>query len=45
VTSQAIDAAAGGAVGVPEAELEQLLKGLALYGLNVHKVGHLGRVE
>jgi hypothetical protein len=25
-------------VGVPEVELEQLLKGMALYGLNVHKV-------
>jgi hypothetical protein len=30
---------AGGAVGVPDAELEQLLKGMTLYNLNVHKVG------
>lgn len=27
-------------MGVPEVELEQLLKGMALYGLNVHKVQH-----
>jgi hypothetical protein len=26
-------------VGVPDAELEQLLKGMALHNLNVHKVG------
>lgn len=29
-------------MGVPEVELEQLLKGMALYGLNVHKVRDQG---
>lgn len=39
VSHKARETPAGGAVGVPEAELEQLLKAMALYGLNVHTVG------
>jgi hypothetical protein len=36
---QARGTAPGSAAAVPEGELEQLMKALALYNLTVHKVG------